>query len=155
MTVEEVIEHFIKEKKIVKVKENNYVLLDKTTILKESKQCINLPDKYKGVSITKLYDYFLTDCEIPTNCKISLANGKETLYLLRTKSKESETILKREILENPDIDFLKLVTNIKVYYKNQTTTKYPMAKFLSMGLWKGFLNQTLKEEVKLENTKMM
>lgn len=135
MTKDEIIEYLVKHKKILEIG-NQYFLPDEKPKNKTVYLCKNLPDKYLGKSISVAYDYFLNDCQIPLNSTGNL------VYLLRTKTRDSELVLKKEILENPDIDYLTLTNNIKAYYKT-SATKYPIAKFLTEGLWKGFSSNKL------------
>ena len=143
MTKDELIEYLIKAKKVLQIGEQYYPI-EKGTNFKTT--CKNFPDKYKGVSIKQMYTYFIQDAEIP------LSSNGSFVYLLHTRSKEAENVLKMEILENPSIDYLQLIQNIKKYYMEQNTVKYPVSKLLTAGLWKGLYEN--KVSVKPSNIQM-
>ena len=134
MTKDEILEYLIKHKKILQIGDTYHIIQPKSIAL--DKYCKNLPEKYIGVSIAKAYDYFLNECEIPLNG--SIESKQNSLYLLRSNTKESEKVFKEEILYNPEVDYITLTNNIKQFYKKSTTT-YTVVRLLTEGFWKGFL----------------
>lgn len=135
MTKDELVEYLLKSTKIEQVGEE-YFIIEKTKKANLIAQCKNLPEKYIGVSLAKAYDYFMKDCEIPLHG--SIESKKDSLYLLQSKTKDSELVFKNDILGNPDIDYITLTNNIKNFYKT-STTKYTVVRLLTEGFWKGFI----------------
>jgi hypothetical protein len=144
MTKEELIEHLIINKQVIQIGEQYFVKGTKNNKL----FCKNLPEKYIGVSLSKAYDFFLNDCEIPLNG--SIESKQNSLYLLRSKTKESEAVFKNEILYNPEIDYVSLTNNIKSFYK-KSTTKYTVVRLLTEGFWKGFINTKINNDEFIDN----
>ena len=134
MTKDEILEYLIKHRKILQVGDFYEIIHPKSIAL--NKYCKNLPEKYIGVSIAKAYDYFMQECEIPLNG--SIESKQNSLYLLRSKTRESEKVFKEEILYNPEVDYVTLTNNIKQFYR-KSTTKYTVVRLLTEGFWKGFL----------------
>jgi len=149
MTKDEILEYLIKHKKILQIGDTYHIIQPKSIAL--DKYCKNLPEKYIGVSIAKAYDYFLNECEIPLNG--SIESKQNSLYLLRSKTKESEKVFKEEILYNPEVDYITLTNNIKQFYK-KSTTKYTVVRLLTEGFWKGFIEGQVKSNEKPTNSTM-
>lgn len=148
MTETEIIDYLIKKKMIIKIG-NQYHPVEKNLITEKiTNKCKNYPERFRGVSIDKIYNYFIEDCKIPLN------QSGNFVYLLRTKTKASEIVLKKEILENTDVDYTVLTSNISKYYSDPKTVKYPMAKLLADGLWKSFMDSTYSSSGKPDNKRM-
>lgn len=148
MTQEQILDYLVKNKMIIKLGDQYYPIEKNLVTEKLTDKCKNYPERFRGVSIDKMYNYFLEDCKIPLN------QTGNFVYLLRTKTKASETVLKKEILENTEVDYIVLTSNIQKYYADPKTVKYPIAKFLVDGLWKSFIDSSYSSSGKPDNKRM-
>lgn len=146
MTKDEVFKFLLKEKIVVQINDE-YFVVSRTPIKKDVEYCKNLPERYKSVSIKQMYSFFIQDAQIPLKSTGSL------VYLLHTKSKLAENIFRKDIIENPDIDYSQLIKNIKDYYKSPNTVKYQVSKLFTDDLWRA-LYENSSASIKPDNTKM-
>jgi hypothetical protein len=125
MTKEELIEYLLKSKSIIQIKDEYFPVDKKLGII--GGKCMNIPDRFNGVTIKQIYKFFIEDCKIP------LKHNGNIVYLLTEETKDALNVL-QSIINNPTIDYKVLTEKIRNYYKTVTSPK-PLKTFLKEGTW--------------------
>lgn len=117
---------------IIKVMDGYSLNMNFAKKIKDSRAstfCIGFPDELRGSTDDFIYKKVMEQCSIPLMHK-----GPDLSYFLRTQTKESMRILK-EILRNPEIEYLKFINKTKKFYSNQIATP-GFSNYLTKGTWR-------------------
>ncbi len=131
MTKDEIIKYLLKDKTIFEIKGNYYPRTGLNIDPKAKKLiwCLNLPDKYKALSLKLAYIEFTYDIKIP------LWSNGNARYMLKTQTLAAEKAFRR-MLKDEALDFNLLVSSLEAYYSTSSNVyKTSLAKLLESNTW--------------------